>query len=539
MRLFDFLRKESSESWTPLIAMTVVSGIANGAILALINAGASAAASDSLSFRVLTLFIIAIAVFMLAKKWSLNRTMASVEAMVRTLRVRICDKLRRAELSFVESLGRGELYTTVGQDANLISQTTFIIINAAQEAIMLIFALVYIAWLSTVGFVIVLVSIVVGVTFYYAHRRSLTDDLRRLASVDARFLDTIEHIVDGFKEVKLNRRKNDALFATFTDIAGQTETLKVEMGIKFVTDIMFSHVFFYALIGAIVFLLPRVVPTFSEVVLKMTAAVLFIIAPLDMIVNAMPLLARSNVALDNLYRLEGRLDEQTVSHVDVVAETFTHFRNITLERAVFAYPDGALASHFAIGPLDLTIKRGEVLFVVGGNGSGKSTLLKVLTGLYPLTSGVMRVDNVPIDSSNVAAYRELFSAIFSDFHLFDRLYGLEDTDDKRVTALLKEMELSEKSAYVEGRFTNLELSTGQRKRLALITALLEERPIHVFDEWAADQDAHFREYFYRVILARLKKERKTVIAATHDDRYWAVADRLVKMETGRIVESKR
>jgi putative ATP-binding cassette transporter len=534
MRLFDFLRKESSESWTPLIALTVVSGIANGAILALINAGASAAASDTVSFRVMAMFIIAITVFMLAKNRSLNQTMVIVEAMVRTLRVRICDKLRRSELPFVESLGKGELYTTIGQDANLISHTTFIVINAAQEAIMLVFALLYVAWLSTLGFVIVLIAIAVGMTFYYFHRRSLTADLRQLANTDAQFLDTLGHIVDGFKEAKLNRRKNDALFATFTEIAGQTETLKVGMGIKFVTDIMFAHVFFYALIGAIVFLLPRIVPTFSEVVLKMTAAVLFIIGPLEMIVNAMPLFARSSVALDNLYRLEGRLDTEMVNHVETDVERFNDFREISLESAVFNYADGAKANHFAIGPLDLSIHRGEMLFIVGGNGSGKSTLLKVLTGLYPLTSGLFRIDNVPLDAHNVAAYRELISAIFTDFHLFDRLYGLEGVSESRVAELLKEMELTGKTAYVNGRFTDVQLSTGQRKRLALIAALLEDRPIIVFDEWAADQDAHFREYFYRVILKRLNDEGKTVIAVTHDDRYWDVADRVVKMEMGRI-----
>lgn len=539
MGLIGFLRKESTEPWLPLIAMSSVSGIANGALLALINAGASAAAEQELSFRLLLLFLISIAVFIVAKKNSLARTMARVEGMVRHVRVRICDKLRHTELPYFESLGSARLYTTLGEDANLISQSAFIIANAAQEAVMLVFALFYVAWLSPLAFWILAGAIVIAVVFYSIHRRTLSGDLGRLSRNESELLESLQHITGGFKELKLHRAKNDALFAHFAGTAGETERLKLQLGVRFVTDIMFSHVFFYVLIGVIVFLLPRVVPTFSEVVMKMTAAVLFIVAPLEMIVNAMPMFARSGVALGNLYRLETQLDAHSDNGQPPIHEgALAGFTTISLERAFYAYRDKSDGQAFTIGPIDLELRRGEIIFIVGGNGSGKSTLLKVLTGLYRPVAGSLRIDGRELGHREVLAWRELISAVFADFHLFDRLHGLEPDEDA-VRREIERMQLSGKTDYVGGRFTNIDLSTGQRKRLALIAALLEDRPVYVFDEWAADQDAQFRAFFYETILRRLREEGKTVIAVTHDDRYWHIADQLIRMELGRVWSDER
>jgi putative ATP-binding cassette transporter len=462
--------------------------------------------------------------------------MLMVERMVKDLRVRVCNKLRKAELPFIETLGKGQLYTTISQDANLISQSAFVIIHASQGAIMVVFAMLYIFWLSPLAFFIILGAVGVALLFYYYHRKSLLADLGSQAVKDAEFLDSLGHMVDGFKEAKLNRRKNDSLFAYFSNIANATEELKVSVGLKVATDVMFSQVFFSLLIGVIVFLLPRYVPTFNVVVLQMTAAVLFIVAPLEMIVNAMPMLARANVAIDNLYGLERRLDKH-LEYYDEADETRpASFKSaISLKGAAFTYHDAAGAPVFGVGPIDLEVKRGEILFVTGGNGSGKSTLLKILTGLYPLESGVIRLDRQPVLPPDVPSYRELFSAIFTDFHLFDRFYGLEGVDEKEVVRWIDEMELSDKTGFKNGKFTNLNLSTGQKKRLALIIALLEDREIYVFDEWAADQDVHFREHFYHVILKDLKDRGKTVVAVTHDDRFWDVSDRRVHMEGGEVV----
>lgn len=540
IKLLDFLKQENTSSWPRIVGLTMLSGVANGAVLALINAGATAAANDELSFRLLLLFLIAITVYVLTKKISLNRSMATVEGMVKNLRVRVCDKIRKAELPFIETLGKGQLYTTVSQDANLISQSAFVIIHAAQGGIMVIFALLYVAWLSPLAFFILLGAVGTALVFYSRHRKALLTDLAEQAVKDAEFLDSLGHMIDGFKEAKLNRRKNDSLFATFANVANATEQLKVNVGVKVATDVMFSQVFFSLLIGVIVFLLPRYVPTFSVVVLQMTAAVLFIVAPLEMIVSAMPMLARANVAIDNLYNLERRLDEHLEYYQEGNGLPPASFKeSISLKGASYTYHDQDNVPLFSVGPVNLQVKRGEILFITGGNGSGKSTLLKVLTGLYPLQSGAISLDRQIVERPAVPAYRELFSAIFSDFHLFDRFYGLENVDEKEVVGWIEKMGLEGKTGFSNGRFTNLNLSTGQKKRLALIIALLEDREVYVFDEWAADQDVHFRQHFYNVILQDLKSRGKTVVAVTHDDRYWDVADRRLEMDSGEIVTRAR
>jgi len=189
---------------------------------------------------------------------------------------------------------------------------------------------------------------------------------------------------------------------------------------------------------------------------------------------------------------------------------------------------------FQVGPIDGEIRRGEVLFLIGGNGGGKTTLLKLFTALYQPTEGAIYIDGARVGPVNIQSYRDLFSAVFSDFYLFDKLYGLSETDPERVNALLELMGIADKTAFSEGRFTNIQLSTGQRKRLALVVSYLEDKPIYVFDEVAADQDPEFRRYFYERLLPEMKKVGKTVVVVSHDDRYFHAGDRILQMDYGKL-----
>jgi putative ATP-binding cassette transporter len=212
---------------------------------------------------------------------------------------------------------------------------------------------------------------------------------------------------------------------------------------------------------------------------------------------------------------------------------------IEMRGAVYAYLDPDGRPLFTVGPCDLTLRAGETIFVVGGNGSGKSTLLRVLTWLYAPKAGVILWDGQPVDRSNVADYRNLFGAVFADFHLFDRLYGSPHVDPLEARALLETMGIAGKTAFRDGGFTNRDLSTGQRKRLAFVAALLEDRPVYVLDELGADQDSDFRRRFYEELLPWLKQRGKTLVVVSHDERYFHVADRVLTMEDGRFVEGVR
>jgi putative ATP-binding cassette transporter len=213
---------------------------------------------------------------------------------------------------------------------------------------------------------------------------------------------------------------------------------------------------------------------------------------------------------------------------------------VELRGVDFTYHSGD--DEFHLGPIDLTLKRGEVVFLIGGNGSGKTTLVKLLIGLYTPDRGEVRLNGERITPDNLDWYRQHFSTVFFDFHLFDKLLGAFAPDmdvDALANHYLQQLELDKKVTIASRSFSNIELSQGQRKRLALLAALIEERPVCVFDEWAADQDPHYKEIFYSRILPMLKTGDKIVLVVTHDDRYFQHGDRVIKLDEGKLISSER
>jgi putative pyoverdin transport system ATP-binding/permease protein len=562
MEVVKAIIREHPDAWRRALTIAGIAGVANAAILGLINRGAALASADSslIGLRLLMLFGFCMVMFFYGKRYALIQASIVVEHMVRNRLLRVADHVRRSELEIIENLGRGELYSKLAKDTGLISQSGLIIVNAAQQSFVLIFCLFYIAYLSKAAFVATICTIGIGVVVYTRHAQRLEVLMNRLSVKEAELLDVVAQMLDGFKEIRLNRRKNEAIYERLVGVSADARDLKIDAQTGFCIDIMFSDLCFYTLLAVVVFLLPRFVPTYGAVILMITSAILFIIGPLQMVVQAAPVFERAKTALANLADLEQRLAVGLAAEVPgghAANADFTKFQTITLNGACFTYGmspgtaavkaavNGRATSNgsgadgnggFSIGPLNLTINRGETIFLVGGNGSGKTTTLKLLTGLYVPQNGVIKVDHDVVGRHNVQRFRELFSTVFSQFHLFDRLYGLENVDDARVNELLEELQLTGKTRFENGRFTTTELSTGQRKRLALLVCLLEGKDILVFDEWAADQDPHFRKYFYEQVLRRLKAQGITIIAATHDDRYWHLADRVIRMEYGVAVD---
>ena len=197
-------------------------------------------------------------------------------------------------------------------------------------------------------------------------------------------------------------------------------------------------------------------------------------------------------------------------------------------------------NHFTLGPLNLTLSPGELIFIVGGNGSGKSTLVKLLTGLYAPETGTIEFDGQSITDANQEWYRQQFSVVFSDFYLFDRLLGLDNlkSGDRVAQEYLEKLHLDGKVKIDRGVFSSTALSQGQRKRLALLTAYLEDRSIYVFDEWASDQDPAFKKIFYTQLLPELRNQGNAVVVVSHDERYFDLADRIVKLDYGKIEYDK-
>jgi putative ATP-binding cassette transporter len=309
----------------------------------------------------------------------------------------------------------------------------------------------------------------------------------------------------------------------------------------FAQTILLTTLAINLILGAAAFLLPQLFEEQRDIMMKLVPLLMFCILPMAKLISLAPIMTQAQAGLVALGTIQEQISVPTPvapSEARAAGAALTNFRDVAYTNLRFSYRNPQGEALFATGPLQFRFSRGETIFLVGGNGSGKSTTLRLLTALYPAEGGTIAVDGRALDATEKAGFRELFSAIFVDFHLFDRLYGLEGIDAEKVRALLQEMGLGGKVEFREGRFTDLQLSTGQRKRLALIAALLEDRPIYVFDEWAAEQDAHFRHEFYTRILPALKARGKTVIAVSHDDRYWSVADRVVRLDLGQVLWDK-
>lgn len=544
MDIIRFFISESPVAWRRVLMVAGLAGLCNAAIIGFINRGAALAANmTGLSgLRIVFMFGLCLAGLYAGKRFALIRCTLIVEHMLKDRLVRVTDGIRHSQLEIIEKLSKGELYTKIAQDINLISQSALVMVAAAQQSIVLVFCLLYVGYLSRPAFFTTLAAIGVGLLVYSQHSEIFQKALRLLVAKDAEVVDTLGHAIDGFKEVRMNHRKSDALLASLDRLAGEARDLRIRAQIMFCTDMMFSDTFFYSLLAIIVFLLPRFFPTSGPVVLMVTASVLFVIGPMAMIVQATPVFERAKSALASLQELEARLAEAargTPAPATGDGPDFTGFGSLSLREASYTYGIRDRNGGFSVGPVDLRVERGETVFIVGGNGCGKTTLLKLLTGLYVPQAGGLYVDDLLLHYGNIDAYRDLFSTVFADFHLFDQLYGLEGVDDAAVAAVLSDLGLTGKTDFRDGRFTDLNLSTGQRKRLALAVCLLENRAIMVFDEWAADQDYHFRQRFYEVVLTDLKARGKTVIAVTHDDRFWGQADRVIKMEYGGIIDEVR
>jgi putative ATP-binding cassette transporter len=542
MTLTEFLRRESNVPISRVLAIAAISGASNAILLMVINSAANVVNVEAISARLFVMFVVAIALYVLTQRYILRLSSVEIEKIISKVRIGIAGKIRAADLEGIERIGRAQIYASVNTHTMTLSQATTPMVLACQSTLLVAFSAIYVFILSKAAFFLTAAIVAAGILVHLRHKKQLMIELERSTVAEHQLFSEFTDLLEGFKEVKLSARRSGDLYTDLASTATEVATLKAQTANRYADLHIFTQVLFYLLLGAIVFILPSFSRVHAEQVTRVSAAILFIIGPLSLIVGVFPMFRRANHALDHIARLEAQLDlalpGPSATTLDE-APSPPPFERIDLVNVTFSYQERGEGSEFTIGPVNLTIARGDVIFIVGGNGSGKSTLLKVLSGLYQPSSGLIYVDDVPVSTVGYAAFRELFAAIFSDYHLFNRPYGLRDVTDRIVVDQLREVDLLKKNVWRMGRFEHQGLSTGQRKRLALIVSRLEQKPIQIFDEWAADQDPQFREFFYASFLEELRGDGKTIIAATHDDRYFDKADRIVKMDEGKVVFQER
>jgi len=485
-------------------------------------------------FWAVSQFLMTVGVFCMAQLLSLTQSAPIVERGVHDVRSRLLRGLQALELRDAELLGTGRIQAALAADAQTISQAAGPLAFAVQSLMMVLFATFYLAYISPSALLLTAGVAALAGWAYVTHAQIVS---RALDSARVRVSEMQSHVaslVNGFKELKLSESKADSAreAAVFSSSEAAVEKLVAQQALS--RDYVLANLAFFCLLGAIVYLMPWLRSEYSESVSRSVAAVMFLISPLFGVIGAVPQLAVANVAARSLLGLEREIAARTVDRGMQVHDALDSFGRIEMHDVRFDY--GSQNGGFSVGPMRLTLQRGEVLFITGDNGSGKSTLLKLLAGLYKPDSGSLEIDGVAVWPNRTTAYRELMSAVFSDFHLFDRLHGLASLDADWCSAWLHRLQLKDKVRLDNGQFSTTALSTGQRKRLALFAALAERRPILILDEWAADQDPSFRRHFYLELLPLIRAEGRTVVAITHDEAYFDHADRRIHVARG-VIES--
>ena len=495
-------------------------------------------------------FLLTLFVYCLAQLKSLELSGPIVENTVHALRSNLIRNLQKVELRDVEFIGTSRINSVLSLDTLSISHVATPLAFTAQSFVLTIFAFLYLGYISITGLILTVVVSGFSIWIFLSHSKAVQDALSSAQEQANEMQEQVTALVDGFKELKLSKEKsNDAIIGAIDSSAAAID-FKLVAHKALSRDFVLYQFSVFALLGSVAFVMPIIGSETSDHIKQLVAAVMFLVSPLFGMIGSVPTILSANLAANNVIEFdrqleamgsrsinkssisskEGSDDAVNLSKVPAFAMITDQ---ISFEKIRFEYDS---TNGFSVGPLDFVIQRGELIFISGNNGSGKTTIFKLLTGLYRPTSGNILVGNRSVWPDSISEYRNLFAVVFSDFYLFKKLYGVNTLNSDWTQMWLERLQLSNKVTINEGKFSNTKLSTGQRKRLALFAALAEKKPILILDEWAADQDPGYRKFFYTEILPYIRAENITVIAITHDESYFHLADRRLHLENGVLVQ---
>ncbi|MGB1026019.1 MAG: ATP-binding cassette domain-containing protein, partial [Rhodospirillaceae bacterium] len=497
MELFRLLRLHASVDLRRLGIMTFLAGISTTMILAIVNeavmgstqtdgdqqqggetgfeaiqqslqgvlassmdyAATDGGGGDGPSLRLAMMFIAAIGLYIITQRWVMATSAREVETLVGSLRKWIFEDARAADLQAMERLGTGPIYAGLTQETQTISRNLPIMVIGAQQIVMLVCVGAYMAILSTeaffaaVGFLII--AVVVHIKRMEVHNARMVDAHREEAKVFA----GLGHLLDGFKEIRVSRARAEGVMGDLALASGSTRVIKTQIKAGWAFEFVLFQLAFYLLLAIMVFVVPMFTEDFHDVIVPASTAALFMIGPVGVVAQAIPMLADSDRAVRNVEALRAHLKQALAEGEDEAAEEIEGpLRSVRLEDATFSYVDGQGRTGFSVGPLSATFTAGSITFVTGGNGSGKSTMMRLVTALARPREGSMLVNDTPLRPGQRQDYRDRIGAIFSDFHLFRRAYGLEDSDPDLVAKLLEEFGLSKKTRFEDGAFSTIDLS---------------------------------------------------------------------------------
>ena len=532
--IYSFLR-QSRGLVTLAVVAAVLSGATSTAVITLIHALVSG--DESATGAQALVFIGLCALVVLSQLVSEFVLLRLSEGSVFDLRLAMSRRILATPLRKLETLGSHRLLATVTDDVRNVSQAVTLSPLLCMYSAIIAACLAYMLWLDWrlfLGFIAVF-----GSTLFLYQAAAQRGE--RFIAVARNESDTLfkalQGLAVGTKELKLNTRRRTAFLRELLEepaTAVRRQNLSGHMTYRVAG--LLGRIVFLVIFGLLLFVAPRLVEVDRATINGYILTLLYMNMPLTGLLNVLPTLGSARVALRKIEQLGLTLDQEAEkTEEQPLAGGEISWRSVELAGVTHTYRRESEDENFTLGPVDFALSPGEVVFLVGGNGSGKTTLAKLLVGLYTPESGEVRLNGRTVTERDLDLYRQHFSMVFTDFHLFDKLLGFDGPDmDERAREYVAKLHLDRKVEVRDGRLSTTDLSQGQRKRLALLNAYLEDRPIYVFDEWAADQDPVFKRVFYRQLLPELRARGKAVVVISHDDHYYDAADRIVKLDYGAM-----
>lgn len=549
----DYYRTLLRRKWRPIVVAAAMGAVAGSGfsalILGLIDRQLRTQASPEPWMGVA--FLLFIVAYYLLSAGSEYLLLSLSQQELCDLRLRFTRHVLGMPLKRIEEIGGPDLLASLTHDVQRVADSLRQLPALFLGGATILGAGVYAAWLSWRLFLVTAALLSVGV-FLYRYPLDKLGTLQRswtlLRDGWDRLVRHFHALTHGTKELLVHRGRREVFFDQCIREACEDLRDEAVRG-KTVQNLLFrvGDTLWLLVLGLLIFVLPAWMSIDHEVLTGYMVVGLFLVHPVASLLNFGPNFGEASVALERLAALgvplTGDFEEPERKGAafrgqDDVGEATTEAHALLrLEGVTYRYRRESDDEEFTLGPIDLEVREGEKTFLVGGNGSGKTTLLKLLCGLYAPESGAVYWRGEEVTDENREAYRQFFAVVFADSYVFDTLLGLASPVlDDRARQVLQRLHLDRKVGVKDGRLSTVELSQGQKKRLALLTAYLEDRPLYLFDEWAADQDPVFKAVFYREILPELAARGKTLLVITHDDAWYDEADRIVRLREGRIVE---
>ncbi|MFB2898486.1 cyclic peptide export ABC transporter [Aerosakkonemataceae cyanobacterium BLCC-F50] len=460
------------------------------------------------------------------------------QKIVLDLRMMLSRQILVSPLFHLEYLGNHRILASLIDDIETLAKAAQVLPAFCGDIAIVTSCLLYLAWLYPILFIIILSSISIGIFSYQVISNRAFRSLKQARNQQDKLFKYVNTLTAGIKELKLNQqRRQNFLINELYSTAQNYRRHNINSMTIFAVAATWGHILFFLVVGIVLFGLPAILSIEPAILSSYAITIIYLISPLDYMMSVLPMISGAIVALQTIEALQLSLasspQETLLSSEFKSALTC---KSLQLSGVTHTYYHEQEERAFTVGEINLNLFAGEITFIAGGNGSGKSTLVKILAGLYSPEVGEIYLDNQRITWEMREWYRQHFSVIFSDFYLFDTvLKGKTTQTDKKADDYLIKLQLDNKVTLRDNEFSTTALSQGQRKRLALLNAYLEDKPIFIFDEWASDQDPIFKKIFYTQLLPELKARGKIVIAITHDDQYFHTCDRLIKLDYGKVV----